>query len=392
LPIQNYVTLEGLFLAEDEIWPDGRLRQQLRTIPPIPLLSLLNVKYVLTDKTQDVWIDNVFYDLEHTVPLGEVQLDDLPDFEATDLGVVSYLTGTASLENGTPVAELTLSGVGVEGRAVTQHVTLLAGEHTSEGLYLEGQIAHGQARVGHQWRDDERGNDYLALLSLGEPLRLETIAVRSLLPGEQFHLRGMSLVDQGSGTSRILSINPALPLVHSGDVKIYQTLEALPRAFVAHEAHLVADDAAALALMRDPAFDPGQTVVLAMEAGSPADESLRANGSSGGREGTRVKILSYEPERVRLRADLETTGYLVLTDTYYPGWQVTVDGRPATIQRADVAFRAVELTAGEHLVEFQYRPENVLLGLGLSVAGWLLWSLAFIVLLLRTGRKATSSV
>jgi uncharacterized membrane protein YfhO len=129
-----------------------------------------------------------------------------------------------------------------------------------------------------------------------------------------------------------------------------------------------------------------------MEAGSPADESLRAHGSPGGREGTRVKILSYEPERVRLRADLETTGYLVLTDTYYPGWQVTVDGRPATIQRADVAFRAVELTAGEHLVEFQYRPENVLLGLGLSVAGWLLWSLAFIVLLLRTGRKATSSV
>ena len=90
LPIARYVTLERLFLAEEEIWSDGRLRQQLGQVPPSRLLSLLNVKYVITDKTQDVWIDDVFYDLEHTVPLGQVTLgrEHVPDFEATHLGIV----------------------------------------------------------------------------------------------------------------------------------------------------------------------------------------------------------------------------------------------------------------------------------------------------------------
>jgi hypothetical protein len=148
LPIKDYVTLERLFLAEDEIWPDGRLRQQLRRVPPARLLSLLNVKYVITDKTQDVWIDDVFYDLEHTTPLGEVQLSGLPNFQATHLGVVSYLTGTADLENRMPVALVTITGT--QGTVLT--TTLLAGEHTAEGLYLEGEVAHRQARVGHQWR------------------------------------------------------------------------------------------------------------------------------------------------------------------------------------------------------------------------------------------------
>jgi hypothetical protein len=166
LPIQNYVTLEKLFLAEDEIWPDGRLRQQLRQISPARLLSLLNVKYVMTDKTQDIWIDDVFYDLEHTVPLGEVTLADLPEFESTHLGVVSYLTGTATLEDGAPVAQIVVTGT--DGTEVT--ATLLAGRHTAEGLYVEGEIAHPPARVGHHWRDQEQGNDYVAVLDLARVL------------------------------------------------------------------------------------------------------------------------------------------------------------------------------------------------------------------------------
>ena len=38
-----------------------------------------------------------------------------------------------------------------------------------------------------------------------------------------------------------------------------------------------------------------------------------------------------------------TEGYLVVSDTWYPGWQATVDGEAATIERANVHFRAVYL-------------------------------------------------
>ena len=113
LPLKQYVALQRLFLDEDSLSPDGRLREQLQQVPQGRLLSMLNVKYVITDKVHDVWIDDVFYDLEHRAVLGlgaaeQVELVDLPDFDATTLGVVSYLEGGEVIANNEPVAEVTV--------------------------------------------------------------------------------------------------------------------------------------------------------------------------------------------------------------------------------------------------------------------------------------------
>jgi hypothetical protein len=372
LPVSDYVILERLFLSEDEIWPDGRLRQQLRRVPPANLLSLLNVKYVITDKTQDVWIDDVFYDLEHTTPLGEVNLTAIPDFEATRLGVVSYLTGTADLEDGTPVAQVTITGT----QDMVHTATLLAGKDTAEGLYIEGEVAHGQARAGHQWRDNEMGQDYITVLDLGGAMRPRAIAVRSLLPGQQVRLRGMTLIDDGSGTSRSLSIDPTYQLVHSGDVKIYQNLAVLPRAFVVHQVQVAADGGQALELLRDPGFDPSKTVVLEQ------DPELAASDGQA-----QVDMVDYQAERVELGASLDSPGYLVLTDSYYPGWTAEVDGVKMPIQRANLYFRALPLEAGNHEVTFLYQPPSICLGLGLALAAWIAWLLALTVVVTRIGRK-----
>jgi hypothetical protein len=379
LPAQDYVTLERLFLSEDEIWPDGRLRQQLRQIPEARLLSLLNVKYIITDKTQDAWIDDVFYDLEHTVPLGRVTLSDLPAFETTNLGVVSYLSGAADLPDGTPVAEITIRGT--DGSTVVRQ--LRAGEHTAEGLYDAATVAHSQARVGHPWRDNEQGSDYVAVLDLGRSLIPETITVRALLPDEEVHLRGLSLIDEQTDTSRDLSIDPAYRLVHSGDVKIYQNLAVLPRAFVVHQARAVTNDEETLAQMLQPAFDPAREVLLTQaEVETPGPTS----GASS------ATIVAYEPERVEIEAHLDSPGYLVLTDAYYPGWQAKVDGLPVPIERADLYFRAVRLDPGDHQVMFTYVPSSARTGLGVGLAAWVVWGFACIVALVMIGRKSASSV
>jgi hypothetical protein len=383
LPISSYLKLERLFLPPDEIWPDGRLRQQLRTVPPARLLSLLNVKYVITDKLQDVWLDDVFYDLEHTTPLGEVTLSALPNFEATHLGVVSHLSGAEQVPDGLPVARVTVTSTA--GVVVAE--TLYSGQHTAEGLYRAEGVAHRQPRIGHRWKDQAEGSDYLAVLDFGQLLRPTAITLHSLLPREvkgDLNLRGLSLIDRRTGTSRVVSVNPTYRLVHSGDVKIYENLGVQPRAFVVHKATLARDDEDALTLLGSPALDPTEEVVLTQHDGT-ARLGAQAPPDT-------AQILSYEPEQIRLRAKLQEPGFLVLTDTWYPGWEAEVDGQEAPILRANLYFRAVELPPGSHEVVFHYRPVSARLGLGVSIVAALLWMLALASRAIITGRKPPSVV
>jgi uncharacterized membrane protein YfhO len=75
-----------------------------------------------------------------------------------------------------------------------------------------------------------------------------------------------------------------------------------------------------------------------------------------------VAIRHYAPESVELETTVERPALLVLTDTFYPGWEATVDGRPTPVLRADYLFRAVPVAAGHHTVRFTYRPASVRVG------------------------------
>ena len=73
-------------------------------------------------------------------------------------------------------------------------------------------------------------------------------------------------------------------------------------------------------------------------------------------------------------------GFLVLLDTYLPGWTVKVDGQEQEILRANGLYRAVKLGPGEHTLEFDYFPEGFKEGLiitsitpVLGLIGYLFW-------------------
>jgi uncharacterized membrane protein YfhO len=70
---------------------------------------------------------------------------------------------------------------------------------------------------------------------------------------------------------------------------------------------------------------------------------------------------------VRLLVEADRAGYVVMADAYDPGWRATVDGEATPVLRANVAFRAVAVPAGPHVVEMAYRPRALALGLGLTL-------------------------
>jgi uncharacterized membrane protein YfhO len=70
----------------------------------------------------------------------------------------------------------------------------------------------------------------------------------------------------------------------------------------------------------------------------------------------------------------------MLADPWFPGWQATVDGRPARMYRANGLVRAVPVPAGKHRVRFTYRPRAFYWGAWISGAAWLLLLLGSLLL------------
>ena len=77
------------------------------------------------------------------------------------------------------------------------------------------------------------------------------------------------------------------------------------------------------------------------------------------------------PERLVVETDAQVPAYLVVSDSFDPGWSATIDGEPATIYPAYCAFRAVFLPEGKHSVVFEYSPAGFKLGLVISLCGML---------------------
>ncbi len=164
------------------------------------------------------------------------------------------------------------------------------------------------------------------------------------------------------GVRKLVSVHdlsPSFPeIAREGEVGVFLNDSALPRAFVAGCAEPAADGDAALERLLSPGFEPAEVAVVEAPRGA----------LPGCQSGSRpASIARYTAESVAVRA--EGPGLLVLADTWYPGWEVAVDGAPAELLRADVSFRGVGLPPGEHEVIFQYRPWWRPL-VGLSLLGW----------------------
>ena len=96
---------------------------------------------------------------------------------------------------------------------------------------------------------------------------------------------------------------------------------------------------------------------------------------------TNVYIVNYLPNKVKIKVDAKSCGFLILLDTYYPGWKAYIDGRESKIYRANYLFRAVYIpTKGEHIIEFIYSPFSFKIGSVISGLTFLICGISLILL------------
>jgi hypothetical protein len=85
----------------------------------------------------------------------------------------------------------------------------------------------------------------------------------------------------------------------------------------------------------------------------------------------RGRVLSVErrPERVRIEAEATGPAWLVVNDSWDPGWKAWIDGTPAPILRTDVLVRGVPFPEGRHVLEMRYEPWEARAGAWVALAG-----------------------
>lgn len=333
LPSESYSRFTALMLPEGiDRTADGRLWQMLARpecrgacLPDQRWLNLTGTRYLILDKTADVVLDGIFYDTAFSVTPAEaapVRLSVTPSVPADRL----HLLCAGDCQ---PEAAFLYEDGGAE--KLSREAATTAGEFTQ--VIFRASSARVPVEIVLSSSD-------------GVPVRAAT------------------LVDSRAGVFQQVTLPPWRKVL-SSDIKLYENTAVLPRAFIPAEVRTVPDLEAALAALRDPAFDPARMVVVESAALLPTGTLTQP---------AEAVITAYTPERVTISARADAPAVLVLADADYPGWTALVNGQPAPVLRADGIFRSVAVPAGESTVIFAYQPAwwpGVLI---LGAAAWLLWS------------------
>ncbi|MCE9643447.1 MAG: hypothetical protein K8Q97_04025 [Candidatus Andersenbacteria bacterium] len=174
-----------------------------------------------------------------------------------------------------------------------------------------------------------------------------------------------------NGTSYISSV----PI---GDqfLRLYRNDEAFPRVQFVQTVKALSDTTDQInTIMKLPATDQ-KTVV----ADVPSDAVFSLSGNA-------AHLIQDGRTKVIIQTQQDSDGFLVLRDLLLKDWTATIDGHPAHIYRVDGLFRGIEVSAGSHVISFEYKPRWIGLAvwsLGISLSIFLI--LAWISIKKKTGR------
>jgi Bacterial membrane protein YfhO len=100
---------------------------------------------------------------------------------------------------------------------------------------------------------------------------------------------------------------------------------------------------------------------------------------------TSAKILDskFGTQSVDIEAEAQEPSLVVISQSWYHDWRAYVDGKPATLLRADYAFQAVQIPAGRHRIQLIYEDRAFQTGAAISIIAWLVCLACLLLLKMR---------
>lgn len=311
--------------------------------------------------------------------------------EANAVALVTQLACSTELADNAEIARV----VSIDDAGMTSTQTLRAGRDSSEWAWdcsdVRGAVRHSRAEVFASIPVERAGemcsnNQYTSLLPLdanspSATRRVKRLRVEWNNAVGTISLNKMSLVNESAKTS--VPVSAASVVLNEpqrwrvaedvGGARVYENLQARPRAWLVGEALQLAPEASLAAIRTSQlpggaagSFDPARVALVEQPL------ELRATDFD---PSSLVEITDLQNTSIKLQTSSRSASFLVLSDVYYPGWQATIDDAPTKIYLTDYVLRGVALPPGGHTVRFFYQPQSLRYGLLLSFAA--LIALAF---------------
>lgn len=178
------------------------------------------------------------------------------------------------------------------------------------------------------------------------------MAARSPIFGGQY---GLNLGLLSALNTRYITYNPGLVIpgitpvftAQNGGV-VYENENVLPKAFFVDSVITVQSPSEAYELLFPGNVDFSTTAIV--EGYSPTHSTDSASV---------VEVTNYTGAEMSFEVSRTQPGFMVISEIYYPdGWIATINGEETQIHKTNYLLRGIEVPAGTHTIELDFRPSS----------------------------------
>ena len=204
-------------------------------------------------------------------------------------------------------------------------------------------------------------HNYYTRLKFSKPMVPQSITFTHAPSSGIWFVQIITLIKQNDNTQ--------FEKIHDyGDIRLYKNKTVYPRAFLVHQLETISDKSALLNRLAD-----SKTYLLNIAFLSTSNNEIQPQSlgiippDSNSTKKDSVKFIHYSPNKFILESYSSQTGFLVLSEIYYPGWKAFVDGKSTKIYRTDSILRGIYLEPGKHSILFRYQPTSFRNGLMITL-------------------------
>lgn len=293
------------------------------------------------------------------------------EIKANTIAIVNHLSCSNNIENNTDILKITITDL--EGK--THIKTLKAGKDTSE--YAYDKLAN---KVKHQKTDNifdnfPDGNLYLSLISFDDIDNIKNIALEYLPQIGSINIKKITFINEENKEfypfneieNSLINSSRWHHVEDINETKVYENKSSLPRVWLVSKVitltpQEISNTINTSVLPDNSIYNPNEIALI--------EENINNFVTGKFDDKSKAEIIKQTPTTVEIKTNSNTSSFLILSDTYYPGWQSKIDGRKTKVFVTNYLSRGIILPQGEHIVKFQFKPFTFNVGLGLSLASF----------------------